>query len=123
MRTICGCGTRALLVCSWYWTVTTLWVASVGGKRTGKERPLSKLDGSFSREPRGAVAGAAVALIIDDAVNCAPPRRDLFAFPSVENDASNALCGRAGFELTGSADLPFRGQNLQVNVWRLYLAR
>ncbi|WP_294569434.1 GNAT family N-acetyltransferase [uncultured Arthrobacter sp.] len=69
------------------------------------------------------VASAAVALLIDDALNFAPPGRDLFAFPSVENDASNALCGRAGFELTGSANFPFRGQDLQVNVWRFDLAR
>lgn len=70
---------------------------------------------------RGVAAGA-LTLLIDD-VRRHPERRDrLVAFPSVENPPSNAVCRRAGFELTGSTTETFRGAPLTVNEWELDLA-
>ncbi|WP_307082793.1 GNAT family N-acetyltransferase [Arthrobacter agilis] len=64
------------------------------------------------------VAGEAVRLIIADAMRSGPPESRLYAFPSTGNRPSNALCARAGFELLGEDDFPFRGRDLRVNVWR-----
>lgn len=64
------------------------------------------------------VAGEAVRLIVADAMNFGPPECQLYAFPSTGNGPSNALCARAGFELLGENGFPFRGKDLQVNVWR-----
>ncbi|KJQ53051.1 GNAT family N-acetyltransferase [Microbacterium sp. SA39] len=63
------------------------------------------------------VAARALALLIDD-VRRHPERRDsLVAFPSVDNPPSNAVCRRAGFELTASSTETFRGAELTVNEW------
>ncbi|GAA1954234.1 GNAT family N-acetyltransferase [Microbacterium deminutum] len=43
----------------------------------------------------------------------------LVAYPGVANAASNALCRGAGFEQRGSATLPWRGGELEVNNWVL----
>jgi RimJ/RimL family protein N-acetyltransferase len=89
-------------------------VGGIGWWETDWEGPPAVETGWFvlPRAQGCGVASTAVALLIDDALNFAPPGCYLLAFPSVENDASNALCGRAGFELTGSAKISFRGQNL-----------
>lgn len=48
--------------------------------------------------------------------------RYLYAFPSVDNAASNALCRRLGFELIGQEDAEYpKGHMLRSNVWRLEL--
>lgn len=51
----------------------------------------------------------------------APPRARLFAYPSVDNAASNALCRNAGFADLGERDFPFRGTVLRARVWALDL--
>jgi RimJ/RimL family protein N-acetyltransferase len=43
----------------------------------------------------------------------------LHAFPSVDNEASNALCRRFGFQLVEETDFDYRGSRLRVNVWEL----
>lgn len=51
-------------------------------------------------------------------------RRYLFAFPSVKNGPSNAICRKLGFALAGETDFeypPKSGSRLRVNVWRLDL--
>jgi RimJ/RimL family protein N-acetyltransferase len=51
-------------------------------------------------------------------------RRYLFAFPSVNNAPSNAICRKLGFTLTGETDFeyPYKsGSYLRVNIWRLDL--
>ena len=45
----------------------------------------------------------------------------VYAFPSVENDASNAICRKLGFELAGEHEFAYRGSPLRCNVWRLAL--
>jgi len=49
----------------------------------------------------------------------ASPRRHLYAYPSVENAASNALCRAAGFADLGERAFPFRGTVLHTRVWVL----
>lgn len=46
----------------------------------------------------------------------------LTAFPSVDNDRSNALCAAAGFVRHARMQFPFRGTELTVNAWVLNLA-
>lgn len=51
-------------------------------------------------------------------------RKYLFAFPSVNNGPSNAICRKLGFNLTGETDFeyPYKSGNyLRVNIWRLDL--
>jgi RimJ/RimL family protein N-acetyltransferase len=66
------------------------------------------------------VAGAAVREIVR-AASAAPLRARLFAYPSVENTASNALCRAVGFADLGERDFPFRGIVLRTRVWALSL--
>ncbi|MFI0828887.1 GNAT family N-acetyltransferase [Streptomyces roseolus] len=48
--------------------------------------------------------------------------RHLFAFPSVANAASNAVCRKAGFELLGEEDFEYPpGRPMRCNAWRLDL--
>jgi RimJ/RimL family protein N-acetyltransferase len=47
-------------------------------------------------------------------------RRPIHAFPSVDNDPSNAMCARAGFRLAGETDVEYRpGQLMRVCHWVL----
>lgn len=46
-------------------------------------------------------------------------RDRLYAFPSVENSASNALCRSAGFDDLGERDFPWRGGSLRTRAWAL----
>ena len=45
--------------------------------------------------------------------------RRIFAFPSVSNEPSNALCRKFGFDLIEETDFDYRGTQLRVNVWVL----
>lgn len=68
------------------------------------------------------VATAATRLLVDHVARLGP--RYLFAYPSVTNGPSNALCSKLGFTLTGEADFEYpskSGKRLRVNVWRLDL--
>jgi RimJ/RimL family protein N-acetyltransferase len=71
----------------------------------------------------GGVGSAAVAAAI---VMCRTTQdRDwLYAFPSVSNTASNALCRRAGFSLQGECDYEYpAGRWMRSSEWRLRLRR
>ncbi|MEQ6896474.1 GNAT family N-acetyltransferase [Microbacterium sp. KR10-403] len=46
----------------------------------------------------------------------------LVAYPGQDNPGSNALCRGAGFRLTGSGSMPWRGGELAYNVWELALS-
>lgn len=51
-------------------------------------------------------------------------RRYLFAFPSVNNGPSNAICRKLGFTFVGETDFEYpakSGSRLRVNIWRLDL--
>jgi RimJ/RimL family protein N-acetyltransferase len=52
-----------------------------------------------------------------------PADRALYAFPSVDNAASNAVCRKLGFTLDGPHDFEYPpGHALRCNVWRLELS-
>jgi RimJ/RimL family protein N-acetyltransferase len=68
------------------------------------------------------IATAATRLLIDHVARLS--RRFLFAYPSVDNGQSNAVCRKLGFSLIRETDLeypPRSGKRLRVNVWRLDL--
>jgi len=72
---------------------------------------------------RRGVATAATALLIER-VRGAGSFRFLYAFPRVDNDASNALCRRLGFELLGEVAIEYpKGQFSTSSHWRLDLER
>ncbi|MGR8009051.1 GNAT family N-acetyltransferase [Streptomyces hypolithicus] len=69
---------------------------------------------------RGIAAAATAATI--DLVRADGTHRHLHAFPSVDNPASNAVCRKAGFTLTGPCDFEFPpGNIMRCNDWRLDL--
>ena len=50
--------------------------------------------------------------------------RPIHAYPSVDNDASNAMCGRAGFRLVGEVDVEYRpGRPIRACHWVLPAVR
>lgn len=69
------------------------------------------------------LAGAAAAAIVGLAE--ADGRHDAaLAFPAPDNEASNAICRRLGFELLGEADMEYPpGRMGRWNVWRLAFGR
>ncbi len=68
------------------------------------------------------VASRALALLVDDARVHRGGRRHLTAFPAVDNAASNGVCRRNGFTLSGTTTETFRDAELTVNEWALDLA-
>jgi len=67
------------------------------------------------------IASAGTALMIER-VRTRSEHRWLHAFPSVDNAASNALCGRLGFTLVGPADVEYPpGHMMKSNDWRMDL--
>jgi RimJ/RimL family protein N-acetyltransferase len=66
------------------------------------------------------LASAALAELIDRARE-EPRFEAVHAFPGVDNDPSNALCRKFGFELLGDEHFTFRGSELHCNHWRLAL--
>jgi RimJ/RimL family protein N-acetyltransferase len=67
------------------------------------------------------IAGTATALAIE-AARAEGKHRFLHAYPSVDNPASNAICGKLGFELLGAHDFEYpKGNPLRCNDWRLEL--
>jgi len=46
---------------------------------------------------------------------------EIHAYPSVDNEPSNALCRRSGFTLRSTRSFPFRGEELLSNDWALLL--
>lgn len=63
------------------------------------------------------VAGEALRQVLARIREEAPPRRRVYAYPHIENAASNALCRRAGFRDLGERDFPWRGGTLPTRVW------
>ncbi|WP_018656314.1 GNAT family N-acetyltransferase [Actinomadura flavalba] len=67
------------------------------------------------------IASAAGRLVVD-AARAEGLHRYLHAYPSVDNAASNVLCGRLGFTLLGPTDFEFPpGSLMRCNDWRLDL--
>ncbi|MFE5855407.1 GNAT family N-acetyltransferase [Streptomyces sp. NPDC056500] len=71
---------------------------------------------------RGAATAATLAVV--EAARAERRNRYLHAFPSVLNDASNAVCRKVGFTAMGECEVEYPpGHPLQVNDWRLDLQR
>ena len=71
---------------------------------------------------RQGIATSATRLLVDLVAQRSPGY--LFAFPSVDNRPSNAICRKLGFTLVGETESeypPKSGKLLRVNVWRLDL--
>ncbi|WP_228563738.1 GNAT family N-acetyltransferase [Catenulispora rubra] len=69
---------------------------------------------------RGLAVAATVAAA--EAARADGRHRWLYAFPSVEHGASNAVCRKAGFELVGESEFEYpKGHFIRSNVWRLDL--
>jgi RimJ/RimL family protein N-acetyltransferase len=67
------------------------------------------------------IAGAGTALVID-AAREERTHRFMFAYPSVDNPPSNAICRKLGFTLLEARDFEYPpGHHMRCNVWRLDL--
>jgi RimJ/RimL family protein N-acetyltransferase len=68
------------------------------------------------------IATAAIRMLVSKVAKL--DRRYIFAYPSVDNAPSNAICRKLGFVLTKEVDSeypPESGKALRVNIWRLDL--
>ena len=68
------------------------------------------------------VATAATRMLVNHVAKL--NRRFLFAYPSVNNQPSNAICRKLGFTLTGETESEYPPKSrrlLHVNIWRLDL--
>lgn len=69
---------------------------------------------------RGIAVAATKALILE--ARREQKYRFLYAFPSVDNPASNAICRRLGFDLIGECDFEYPADHfMRCNEWRLDL--
>ena len=67
------------------------------------------------------IAGAGTALVID-AAKAERTHRFMYAFPSVDNPPSNAICRKLGFTLLQAQEFEYpAGHFMRCNVWRLDL--
>jgi RimJ/RimL family protein N-acetyltransferase len=69
------------------------------------------------------IATKATALVVDRA-RAAATHRFIHAFPSVDNNASNAICRKVGFTLQGEVEFEYpheSGQFMHCNDWQLDL--
>ena len=118
----------------------------VGGSGTGRmfaivvgpERVAAGSVGYWEREWRGevvwetgwsvlpefqgqGVATRATAAVVEQA-RAEGKHRFIYAFPSVENGASNAICRKVGFTLLGEVEFEYPpGHLMRCNDWRLAL--
>ncbi|MBX3049342.1 MAG: GNAT family N-acetyltransferase [Anaerolineales bacterium] len=71
-------------------------------------------------QQQGLATRATLAVI--DLLRADGRRRSVYAFPTVENLASNAICRKAGFTLEGVSDYEYpKGNPIRCNIWRLDL--
>lgn len=64
------------------------------------------------------IASRALGMILERA-RADPTYSRIHAFPGVTNEPSNALCRRAGFQMTEECEVKFRDRPLRVNHWEL----
>jgi RimJ/RimL family protein N-acetyltransferase len=70
-------------------------------------------------EFQGRGIATAAARAIADAAAAEQRHKQLHAYPSVDNPASNAICRKAGFTLVGPYDFEFpKGSFMRCNDWR-----
>ena len=79
------------------------------------------MSGLRPREPRGLQV---LQLLRGNACRAARERRYLYAYPSIDNGPSNAICRKLGFEIVGVTEYeypPDSGTIMRCNDWRLEL--
>ena len=94
-------------------------VGSVGyWKTTHHGEAIYEAGWSIATEFQGrGIAAAALTACLQDAAAQAD-RRALFAFPRIDNAASNALCRRVGMTWTDEEDFEYpAGNPIRVNAW------
>lgn len=75
-------------------------------------------------EFQGRGLAVAASLAVAEAARADGRHRWLYAFPSVEHAASNAVCRKAGFELFEESEFEYpKGHFLRSNVWRFDLEK
>jgi RimJ/RimL family protein N-acetyltransferase len=106
-------------------TATGESVGSVGyWDRDEKEGQVYETGWSVLPEFQGrGIATIATALLIER-LRAARTRQYLYAYPSVENAPSNAICRKLGFEVVGMTEYEYpvdSGNIMRCNDWRLDL--
>jgi RimJ/RimL family protein N-acetyltransferase len=106
-------------------TATGESVGSVGyWDRDEKEGLVYETGWSVLREFQGrGIATIATAQLVEQ-LRALRERRYLYAYPSVDNGPSNAICRKLGFELVGVTEYEYpvdSGNILRCNDWRLDL--
>ncbi|WP_282693131.1 GNAT family N-acetyltransferase [Streptomyces sp. CC208A] len=93
-----------------------LWVS------TWQDEPVYETGWAVLPGFQGRGVATLAARAVAERARAAGLHRHLYAFPSVENAASNAVCRKAGFDLLGEQDLEYPpGRPMRCNVWRLDL--
>jgi hypothetical protein len=93
------------------------------GKVNGKVGPGGRWDGSCCPNSRGVESQLPRNLVIDLGTKL-QSHKFVFAFPSVDNHQSNAICKKLGFALTEQVNSeypPGSKRFLDVNIWVLSL--
>jgi RimJ/RimL family protein N-acetyltransferase len=71
---------------------------------------------------QGRGIGAAATALAIELARAERARRWLFAYPSVDNAPSNAICRKLGFTLLGASEYEYpKGNFMRCNNWRLEL--
>ena len=75
-------------------------------------------------EYQGQGIATAAARLVVESVTKLRIHRFIFAYPSVDNHPSNAICRKLGFKLIGDRDFEYPpGNILHCNIWRLDLLK
>ena len=91
-------------------------------EQTWRHREVYEMGWSVLPEFQGRGIAAAAALQVVEAARAEGRHRFLYAFPSVHNAPSNAVCRKAGFALLGECEFEHPpGSVIRGNEWRIDL--
>jgi RimJ/RimL family protein N-acetyltransferase len=57
--------------------------------------------------------------LIMERARAQPSISAVYAFPGIDNAASNAICRKLGFEMLSECDIEYSGRKLRCNNWRI----
>jgi RimJ/RimL family protein N-acetyltransferase len=96
------------------------WVGS--WERDWNGEPVYETGWSVLPAFQGRGIGAAATALAIERARAERARRHLFAYPSVDNAPSNAICRKLGFTLLGASEHEYpKGRFMRCNNWRLEL--
>jgi RimJ/RimL family protein N-acetyltransferase len=91
-------------------------------ERDWEGEPVYEIGWSVLPTYQGRGIGAAATALAIERARAGRLRRSLFAYPSVDNVPSNAICRKLGFTLLGASEYEYpKGNFMQCNNWRLEL--